>query len=77
VNVEVEVMQRERDRATSRKGNLCLTVKQMAEELGIGINTAYQLIHSDGFPVIRFGERQIRIPKAGLEKWLLKQVEAE
>ena len=52
---------------------ICLTVKEMADELGIGINAAYQLANSAGFPVIRFGERKIRIPKAGLERWLLKQ----
>lgn len=52
---------------------MCMTVQEMAKELGIGLNHAYQLVNSAGFPVIRFGERKIRIPRAALEEWLLKQ----
>ena len=52
---------------------LCMTVKEMSEELGIGINTAYQLSNSKGFPVIRIGERKKLIPVEGLKRWLLKQ----
>lgn len=52
---------------------LCLTVKELAAELGIGMNNAYQLVNSAGFPVVRFGERKIRIPRAALEAWLLRQ----
>lgn len=55
------------------KLKLCLTVKEMAEKIGIGINAAYQLANSEGFPVIRFSKRKIRIPVEGLELWLLKQ----
>jgi excisionase family DNA binding protein len=51
---------------------MCLTVPEMAKELSIGINNAYKLVNSEGFPVIRFGERCIRIPKNALEDWLFK-----
>lgn len=54
---------------------LCLTVKEMSKVLGVGINDAYQLVKSKGFPVVRFGERKLRIPVAELEKWLQKKTE--
>ena len=56
---------------------MCMTVREMAEELGIGLNTAYALVNSVGFPMIRFGDRKIRIPRASLEKWLDKQTGEE
>ena len=49
---------------------LCMTVQDMAKELGIGLAAAYQLVNSAGFPVIRFGERKIRIPRDALKEWL-------
>lgn len=41
---------------------LCLSVKQVAEVLGVGRNTAYELVRSGQIQSIRTG-RQIRIPK--------------
>jgi excisionase family DNA binding protein len=49
---------------------LCMTVQDMAKELGIGLSAAYQLVNSTGFPSIRFGERKIRIPRDALKEWL-------
>ena len=45
----------------------------MAKYLGIGLNTAYTMIHSPGFPVVRIAKRVV-IPKALLDKWLEEQV---
>ncbi len=51
---------------------LTMSVDEMAAAIGISRPKAYELAHSDGFPVIRIG-RRIRIPVTGLEKWLERQ----
>jgi hypothetical protein len=33
-------------------------------------NTVYALIHSEGFPLIRVGERGLYISRNGLKKWI-------
>jgi len=48
---------------------LCLSVKQVAEVLGIGRNTAYELVRSGQIKSIRVG-RNIRIPKAEILSFL-------
>ena len=50
-----------------------MSVREMAKYLGIGLNTAYTMIHSPGFPVVRIAKRVV-IPKALLDKWLEEQV---
>ncbi|MBQ3427305.1 MAG: helix-turn-helix domain-containing protein [Clostridia bacterium] len=46
-----------------------LNVKQLAEYLGVGMNTAYQLVNSQDFPTLRLGKR-IVIPIDLLEQWI-------
>lgn len=46
-----------------------LTVKEVQEILKIGTNTAYNLIHSKAFPVIRVGQ-SYRIPAESFYTWL-------
>ena len=46
-----------------------LTVKEVQQILKIGTNSAYNLIHSKAFPVIRIGQ-SYRIPKASFYAWL-------
>lgn len=48
---------------------LTLTVPELAKTLGVGLNAAYDLIHIQGFPVIKIGKRYV-IPKTGLDEWL-------
>lgn len=45
------------------------TVKDIQEILKIGKNTAYQIIESRQFKVIRIG-KTYRIPKEAFHKWL-------
>lgn len=45
------------------------SVDEMAAAVGISRPKAYELANSEGFPVIRVGNR-IRIPVAALERWL-------
>ena len=48
---------------------MVLTVAQLAEQLQIGQDRAYNLCHVDGFPAVRIG-RNIRINRACLQDWL-------
>ena len=44
-------------------------VKEVAEILGIGLNTAYEAARRDDFPAIKVGGR-ILIPKKRFDRWL-------
>jgi len=44
-------------------------VAELAQFLGIGMTTAYELVNSEGFSIFRVG-RNIRITKAGLQAWI-------
>lgn len=46
-----------------------LTVEQLAEILGVGLNTAYELIRCKKISSVRVG-KQIRISKTALLKFL-------
>ena len=46
-----------------------LTVKELAQVMGIGENSARQLTKRKGFPVVRVGSR-ILIPIRKFEDWL-------
>lgn len=48
---------------------LSLDVRQLAAVLGIGINSAYQLVRSESIRSVRIG-RQYKIPKSALETYL-------
>ena len=51
------------------KEPLTYTVTEMAQMLNIGKNKAYELVKTEGFPVIYIGST-IRIPVEALHKWL-------
>lgn len=48
---------------------LVLSVKQLAAVLGIGINSAYQLVRSERIRSFQVG-KQYKIPKGALEDYL-------
>lgn len=48
---------------------LVLSVKEVSQALNIGINQAYALVKSDGFPKIKMGS-VYRIPKNEFEQWV-------
>lgn len=52
---------------------LTMTVDEMAQVVGISKPKAYELVHQEGFPVVRIGRRMV-IPKEGLSEWLKKQM---
>ena len=50
-----------------------VSVKEAAQEFGIGRDRLYQLAHtvpSTGFPALWFGPRKLRIPREALKEWL-------
>ena len=53
-----------------------LTMSEVQDLLRVSKNTAYELAHRKGFPVVRFG-RTIRVPRKALEAWLAKQASDE
>lgn len=46
------------------------TVAEIAEQLNIGKNLAYELVHRKDFPKIIIGNRKILIPVKAFERWL-------
>ena len=51
---------------------LTYSVAEFATALGIGRNVAYDLVHREGFPVIRVGKRRLIIPRKAALEWLDK-----
>jgi len=49
---------------------LVYSVKETAQVLNIGMNSAYNLVNSKDFPKITLG-RKILVPKKSLEEWLV------
>jgi len=45
------------------------TPKDISILLGIGINRAYELVHTQSFPVIVIGH-SYRVPKKAFEQWM-------
>ena len=54
-------------------GKRTYTVGEIAEILGIGRTSAYKLIRSGQFQIVRIGSA-IRISKASFDDWLDKQL---
>lgn len=52
---------------------ICWTVAEFAKQMKIGMNHAYQLVNSNGFPLVRLSERILRIPVADVKVWLSEQ----
>jgi excisionase family DNA binding protein len=46
-----------------------VSVKEVSQVLGIGINQAYDLVKKDSFPSLKTGHRYL-ISKDSFEKWL-------
>lgn len=53
-----------------------LTVKDIKENLGCGINRAYDIVNQKDFPKIKIGKR-FYIPKDDYEEWLKSYIRKE
>jgi len=51
---------------------LVLTMKHVQEITGLSKPKVYELAHTRGFPVVRFG-RALRVPREAFLRWLDKQ----
>lgn len=51
---------------------LVLTMKHIQEITGLSKPKVYELAHTHGFPVIRFG-RAMRVPREAFLRWLDEQ----
>jgi excisionase family DNA binding protein len=52
---------------------LFLSAQMVANVLGVSISSAYELMHEDGFPSLRIGNRLV-IPKDHFRQWVEEQV---
>lgn len=53
-----------------------MTIKEFASEYGIGINKAYEIVHSKGFPMVKCG-RKIIILRSKVDVWLENHIGIE
>ena len=51
---------------------MAYTVPEVAEALGIGLSSAYELVHRADFPAFRIG-RAVRVSRARLNEWVEAQ----
>ena len=52
-----------------------LTMKHIQEVLGLSKPKTYELAHTRGFPVVKFG-KALRVPRDAFLHWLNDQVES-
>ena len=52
-----------------KKAGMAMTVEDMAEELTIGRNVAYELVQKPDFPSFTIG-RRILVSRKGLQEWI-------
>jgi excisionase family DNA binding protein len=55
---------------------LLLTMKHVQDVTGLSKAKAYELAHSRGFPLVRFG-RSMRVPREAFLRWLDQQAGAQ
>ena len=51
---------------------LVLTMRHIQEITGLSKPKVYELVHTRGFPVVRFG-RALRVPREAFLRWLNEQ----
>lgn len=57
---------------TLKYPSMAMSVEDMADELGIGRNVAYQLIRLPDFPSFTIG-RRVLVDRKGLQEWMKAQ----
>jgi excisionase family DNA binding protein len=55
---------------------LLLSIPQVAKALCLGRTKVYELIATEGLPVVRFG-RAVRVSPMSLQQWLARREEGE
>ena len=52
-----------------KRPGMAMSVEEMADELAIGRNVAYQLVQQPGFPAFTIG-RRVLVNRKGLQEWI-------
>ena len=52
-----------------------LQAKDVRQFLGLSRAATYNLMRSEGFPLLKLGKRRMVVPKAAFLKWIDKNVE--
>lgn len=55
---------------------LFLNAELVAQVLGIAPSSSYELMHEDGFPVLKIGNRMV-VPKEKFVQWVERQTGGE
>lgn len=55
---------------------LFLNAELVAQVLGIAPSSSYELMHEDGFPVLKIGNRMV-VPKEKFIRWVERQTGGE
>lgn len=50
-----------------------LTIKELAETLGVSIPTAYRIARREDFPAVHLSQKRIVVPEMALNEWLTRQ----
>jgi excisionase family DNA binding protein len=64
---------------SDKKGSpflLLLSIPEAAKTLGLGRTKVYELIATEGLPVVRFG-RAVRVPVNSLQQWIEQREKQE
>ena len=62
----------EPEKKMPRYTGMAMSVEDMAKELAIGRNVAYQLVQQPGFPAFTIG-RRVLVSRQGLQEWIDEQ----
>lgn len=60
------------DGVTAYPARIAVKVPEAAKMIGVCDKTMYNLIHTDGFPVMWIGRKPL-IPVEGLREWVMRQ----
>ena len=54
-----------------------LKSKDIMQILGVSINVVYRIINSPNFPVVKFGQKCIRVPENEFYEWMKENIGRE
>lgn len=60
------------DHKPKKEPGMAMSVEDMADQLAIGRNVAYQLVQQPGFPAFTIG-RRVLVSRKGLQEWIDEQ----
>lgn len=57
---------------------MCISVKEMAKKLGIGLNAAYELVNKKSFyPSFKISDKRIVVSVEMLNRWIVEQSKSQ